>query len=82
MQIERTLELVREQLGDVTQDRIRHAVRSRRDPDQAIRMLVGTEAEHYGVLLVAALGDADRELTPEQVRELEQMIDDGLAKPD
>ena len=45
-------------------------------------MLVGSEAENLGVPLLAALDDADRELSRDEVAELEQLIDDDLATPD
>jgi hypothetical protein len=82
-QIERTLQLAREQLTPVSQDRIRHAVRvRRRDRDDAERMLVGTAAEQLGVPLLAGLDDADRELSHDEVAELVKLIEAGLASPD
>ena len=82
-QVERTLQHANEQLTPVAQDRIRHAVCLRRtDPDQAQRMLVGTAAENLGLPLLAGFDDADRELSRDEIAELERLIEAGLTAPD
>jgi hypothetical protein len=81
--IERLLELVRERhLPSVTCDRIRFAVKYRSDPGHDESMLRATDAEELGFRFVATMRDADRELPPEEVKELDRLIDDGLPSPD
>lgn len=82
-QIETLLELARERhLAPVTCDRIRFAVRYRRDRGHDEAMLRYTDAEELGFRFVYAMREADRELPAEQVRELEQLIENQLPSPD
>jgi hypothetical protein len=45
-------------------------------------MLRYTDAEELGFRFVYAMREADRELPAEQVRELEQLIENQLPSPD
>jgi hypothetical protein len=81
--IERLLELVRERhLAPVTCDRIRFAVKYRSDPGHDESMLRATDAEELGFRFVGTMRDADRQLPPEEVKQLDRLIDDELPSPD
>jgi hypothetical protein len=80
--IERLLELVRERhLAAITCDRIRFAVRYRGDPGHDESMLRATDAEELGFRFVGTMRDADAELPPEEVKELDRLIEDQLPSP-
>lgn len=79
--IERLLELVHERgLTVLDGDRIRFAVEKRHGEWE--RMLGGRAGANLGGRFVAAMLAADRELSPEQVGELEALIVKGLPSPD
>jgi len=67
-------------LSPVDQDRIRFAMRKRRDPVDAASMVGSLDASTPGARLVAAMLVADAELTESQVAELEALIDSSLAE--
>jgi hypothetical protein len=82
-QIERLLDLVRQRnLAPVTCDRIRFAVKYRRDPGHDESILRYTDAEELGFRFVGSMREADSELPAKDVEELDRMIDEGLASPD
>jgi hypothetical protein len=79
--VQALLDLATEQLTDAQQDRIREAVFARGDIQEARAFIDGTDAEGAGSRFLAAFAEADRELQPDQVDELEALIDARLARP-
>jgi Na+/phosphate symporter len=73
-EIERLLDLV-DELCPAEQDRVRQAVRLRRDDANAREQIHGTAAESVGGRLLDQLEAADAELMPRHVRELEALIE-------
>jgi len=76
-EIELDVRRVREQLSPAEAESIRLAVEQRHGDWH--RLIVGTGAERLGLRFLAALAEAELELTADQVRELEQLAQDGLA---
>jgi hypothetical protein len=77
--VERFLELAAA-LEPGMQDRIRHAVRLRHYDAKAREQIVDTDAWEVGEHFLGQLKAADNELGPAEVRELEALIDAGLAE--
>jgi hypothetical protein len=76
-EIARLLELAQEQLPERECERIRIAVKQRH-VEYAARYLARTRAESLGGRLIDLLTEAEKDLAPEQVRELELLIESTL----
>jgi hypothetical protein len=83
--VDRLLGLVEEQLRPdpgrgPPGDRIRSAIKQRHGDWQ--RFVVGSRAEHLAHVFIGLLEEADRDpgISPQQVRELEALADEGLPR--
>ena len=78
-QTDRLLDLVDERLDDGERDRLRAAVEQRHG--DWLPVVANTPAQGLTERLTGFLAHADRELPPDQVRELEALIRERLPNP-